>query len=233
MTPAVVRASRQCAGTVGCVRTQSAGVPQPSRRRACSPPGRSAARHRGPPHPPPRIGARARATSSRGRTTLPAVTRRPRTRCVTSPAADGVNPSGRAASSVGRAAARDEPPRRAPLPERPGVIQRRPAADHAAARLDVRAQVEQQVDRLDVVGTRRPVQRRLVVCGPPRTARSRRRPPRPAPEQLERAFGSLPGQSTTMCRSVRQPSGRALASDGSAASAARRRPASSRSSAPK
>ena len=43
------------------------------------------------------------------------------------------------------------------------VVERRPTADHRSGRVDVGAGVQQRVERVDVVGARRPVQRRLLV----------------------------------------------------------------------
>ena len=57
-----------------------------------------------------------------------------------------------------RGTALDEPPSGIPLGEGRGVVQRRAAADHRTVGVDVGPGVEQRVDRLDVVGARRPVQ---------------------------------------------------------------------------
>ena len=57
----------------------------------------------------------------------------------------------------------DQPASRLPLPERRRVGERRAAADHRSARLDVGAGVEQGVERRDVVAAGGPVQRCLGV----------------------------------------------------------------------
>jgi len=58
-------------------------------------------------------------------------------------------------------AALDQSPRGVPLAEGHRVVERRPVADHRAPRIEVGAGVEERVERFDVVGARRPVQRRL------------------------------------------------------------------------
>jgi len=49
----------------------------------------------------------------------------------------------------------------APLPERHRIRERRAAPDYSAGSLDIRAVIEQRIERLDIVAAGRPVKRRL------------------------------------------------------------------------
>ena len=120
-------------------------------------------------------------------------------------------------------AALDQPPRGVPLPEGPrrrrAPCRRRSRRPGASS---VRAGVQQPVDQRARRRRSPPsaaASRRVLALEP---ARSRPRPPRRSTASVSVARGRWPGQSVRTCRSVRCPSGRACASDGSAASAARR-----------